>query len=263
MLAVATEPQESDEADASKPMRIAKWLARAGVCSRRTAEEWIAQGRVQIDGKRITTPASFVAIGQSVKVNGKVVAPPQAPRLWIYHKPQGVIVSSKDDENRPTFESRLPKDMPRVVTVGRLDVNSEGLLLLTNHGGLARYLELPQTGWARRYRVRVYGALNDTMLEPLRNGVTVEGVHYRPMIVAIERQLKSNSWLQITLREGKNREIRRCLQHINLHVTRLLRTHFGPFALGNLEKDQVREITTKAMRNAIAKEAWEKILSDS
>ncbi len=222
--------------------RIAKGLARAGVCSRREAERLIAEGRVAVDGKKVTTPATLVDEDARIAVDGRPVAEPEAPRLWRYHKPRGLIATHRDPQGRPTLFDALPAGMPRVVSVGRLDIESEGLILLTNDGALARHLELPQTGWTRRYRVRVFGRPEPAALAALAKGVEIEGVRYGPVEAGIDRAEGSNAWLTVGLREGKNREVRKLMAHLGLTVSRLIRVAFGPFQLGKLAPGAVAEV---------------------
>ena len=227
--------------------RIAKRLARAGLCSRREAERWIAAGRVTVDGKVLDTPAVVVGPDNRITVDGKPLPAAEATRLWRYHKPKGLICTARGEASHDTIFDALPSDLPRVVSVGRLDVNSEGLLLLTNDGGLARRLELPSTGWARRYRVRVFGRPEPEQLAALAQGVTVEGVHYGPIEAALERQQGGNAWVSLLLREGKNREIRKVMSHLGLAVNRLIRISFGPFRLTGLEAGEVREVPARIL----------------
>ena len=244
-----TDPKD---APAHAGERIAKWLARAGVASRRDAEKLIEQGRVQLNGAPVTHPATFVSGADIVQVNGAVVDAPDRTRLWRYHKPDGLMTTHRDPEGRPTVFEKLPPGMPRVVSVGRLDLNSEGLLLLTNDGALARRLELPETGWARRYRVRVYGPVDEPALAGLARGVTVEGVRYGPIEAGLDSRKGMNSWLTVSIREGRNREVRRVMTHLGLQVTRLIRVAYGPFQLGNLPRGQVDEVTMKVLREQLA-----------
>ncbi len=231
--------------------RIARRLSRAGICSRREAERWIAAGRVSIDGATIDTPATLVTEGQAIAVDGKPVETPRATRLWLYHKPPGLICTNADPEGRPTVFDRLPRALPRVMLVGRLDLASEGLLLLTNDGALARRLELPATGWIRRYRVRVHGTPDEAALNKLEAGVTVEGVAYGPIRASIDSAQRSNAWLTVSLREGRNREVRHVMEHLGLRANRLIRIAYGPFQLGALTRDQVREVTGKVLREQL------------
>jgi len=231
--------------------RIARRMARAGLCSRREAERWIADGRVSLGGKKVTTPATLVGPTDHVTVDGKPLDAPQAARLWRYHKPKGVICTERDPQGRETVFDRLPKSLPRVLTIGRLDLNSEGLLLLTNDGALARKLELPSTGWTRRYRVRVFGRVDEERLEKLKRGVTVNGVRYGAIEARLERVQGANAWLDVALREGKNREVRRVLEPLGLTVNRLIRTGYGPFHLGNLKVNAVTEVTGKVLKEQL------------
>ena len=237
---------------AERGERIAKWLARAGVASRRDAEKLLAEGVVQMDGAVVTHPATFVAADSIVQVRGAVVDTPDRTRLWRYHKPEGLMTTHKDPQGRPTVFDTLPPELPRVVSVGRLDLNSEGLLLLTNDGALARRLELPANGWIRRYRVRVYGPVEDRALGLLAKGVTVDGVKYGQIEAALEARTGTNAWLSVALKEGRNREVRKVMGHLGLQVTRLIRVAYGPFQLGNLERRAVDEITGKVLREQLS-----------
>ncbi|APH53698.1 Ribosomal large subunit pseudouridine synthase B [Granulibacter bethesdensis] len=245
---------EDTDAAAPRGERIAKWLARAGVASRRDAEKLVEDGRVRLNNQVVTHPATFVGSGDLVTVNGALVDAPDRTRLWRYHKTDGVMTTHRDPQGRPTVFEKLPSGMPRVVSVGRLDLNSEGLLLLTNDGMLARRLELPQTGWIRRYRVRVHGDVTQEMLDSLARGVTVEGVRYGAIEAGLDSSKGSNSWLTVSLKEGKNREIRKVMRHIGLHVTRLIRIAYGPFQLGQLGKGEVEEVTGKVLREQLPRD---------
>ncbi len=246
------------EQEKHKGDRIAKVMARAGVCSRRDAEKLIADGRVKVNGKTITSPALNVLASDKVVVDGKILPSREQTRLFLYHKPKGLVTTHKDEQGRSTVFDELPKDLPRVVSVGRLDLNTEGLLLLTNDGGLSRHLELPDTGWKRKYRVRVNGKVNPTRLASLKSGITVEGVRYKSIEAKLEEQPEerehagANSWISITLREGKNREIRRVMEALGLKVTRLIRTDYGPFTLGKMPRGAVSEVSVGVMRSHIS-----------
>lgn len=233
--------------EGDRPERIAKLLARAGICSRRDAERWIADGRVSVDGRVLTTPAVTVTAANDVRVDGKAVPASERPRLWRYYKPAGLVTTHRDERGRPTVFGALPKDLPRLISVGRLDLNSEGLLLLTNDGALARRLELPSTGWLRRYKVRVHGAVEPERLAALAQGITVGAVFYGPIRASLERQQGSNAWIAMTLHEGKNREVRRVLEHLGLQVTRLIRLSYGPFQLGKLGRGAIAEVPRKVL----------------
>jgi len=237
--------------DTPKGDRIAKVLARAGVASRREAERMIEAGRVSVNGEQISSPALNVTDTDRISVDGKPLAEPEPPRMWLYHKPTGLVTTTRDEKGRGTIYDDLPADMPRVMSVGRLDLNSEGLLLLTNDGGIKRQLELPSTGWLRRYRVRVNGRPSEEALEPLRKGITIEGERFLPMSVTLDRQQGANAWLTIGLREGKNREIRRAMEAINLSVNRLIRISYGPFQLGELKQGEVEELRRKVVRDQL------------
>ena len=228
-------------------MRIAKAIAHAGLCSRRDAERWIELGRVAVNGKVLTTPAHVVKPSDTVTVDGKPLPQAQVARLWRYHKPKGLVTSHKDPQGRPTVFAALPTDLPRVVSVGRLDLNTEGLLLLTNDGALARHLELPSTGWLRRYRVRAHGRVTEEALDSLRAGLTVDGIHYGPIEAAVDRTQGTNMWFTLGLREGKNREVKKLLEHLGLTVNRLIRVSFGPFMLGDLPVGSVAEVKQKVL----------------
>jgi 23S rRNA pseudouridine2605 synthase len=231
--------------------RLAKRIARAGVCSRREAEVLIEAGRVVVNGKQIKTPAFNVIEKDAIKVDGKLLAAKEPTRLWLYHKPTGLVTTHKDPQGRRTVFEHLPKGMGRVISVGRLDLNSEGLLLLTNDGELARKLELPSTGWTRRYRVRVFGTITPIMLEQMKRGVTVDGVQYGSVNATIDSQKKDNYWLTVALAEGKNREVRKIFEHFGCKVSRLLRLSYGPFALGSLEKGEVKEVIGKVLKTFV------------
>ena len=231
--------------------RIAKVMARAGVASRREAERMILEGRVTVNGDKIASPALDVLPSDRIAVDGKPLDEPQATRLWLYYKPAGLVTSASDEKGRQTVFDALPRDLPRVMTVGRLDLNSEGLLLLTNDGELKRRLELPATGWLRRYRVRVNGRPTDLTFDPLRRGVTIEGEDFAPMEVKLDSQQGANAWLTVGIREGRNREIRRAMAHVGMTVNRLIRIGYGPFKLVGMEENEVREVRRKVLRDQL------------
>ena len=231
--------------------RIAKVIARAGLTSRREAEAWIAAGRVAVNGAVIASAALDVTERDRISVDGEPLRQPERTRLFLYHKPRGLLTTHADPRGRPTIFAKLPAHLPRLISVGRLDFNTEGLLLLTNDGALARALELPSTGWLRRYRVRAHGAVAQPQLDALRAGVTISGIHYGPIEAAIERVQSSNLWLTFAIREGKNREVRTVLSHLGLTVTRLIRVSFGPFRLGELAEGAVEEVRTRTLREQL------------
>src|SRR6188472_1024936 len=231
--------------------RIAKVMARAGLASRREAEAWIEAGRVSVNGNKITSPALNVTAADKITVDGKPLPARERTRLFLYHKPRGLITTTADTHGRPTIFGALPKDIPRVVSIGRLDLNTEGLLLLTNDGGLARALELPATGWLRRYRVRAHGKIAQHQLDGLRHGIEVDGVRYGAIEAVLDREQGSNVWLTFAMREGKNREIRNVLGHLGLKVNRLIRVSYGPFQLGDLPDGAVEEVKTRALREQL------------
>jgi 23S rRNA pseudouridine2605 synthase len=235
--------------------RIAKWLARAGVASRRDAEAMLARGVVRLNGNVVEHPATFVTAGDVIQVNGKVVDSPDRTRVWRYHKPEGLVTTHKDPDGRPTVFDKLRSQLPRVISVGRLDLTSEGLLLLTNDGSLARRLELPSNGWLRRYRVRVFGSPDVAALKALARGVTVEGVRYGPIEAEVDARKGDNTWLTVSLREGRNREIRRVMAHLGLSVSRLIRVAYGPFQLGSLERGGIEEIPARVLREQLPADA--------
>jgi 23S rRNA pseudouridine2605 synthase len=236
----------------NKPERIAKRIARSGVCSRRDAERMIAEGLVRLNGKKLDSPAVTVTDEDEIIVDGKPLPAKEKPRLWRLFKKRGLVTSHRDEQGRDTVFEHLPSYVPRVISVGRLDLNSEGLLLLTNDGELARYLELPATGWARRYRVRVHGRIEEEKLKQLEDGVTVDGVNYGSIHAEVDVQKGSNAWMTVTLREGKNREIRRVMEHLGWPVTRLMRVSYGPFQLGSLAPGECEEVTGKVMKEQLA-----------
>ena len=231
--------------------RLAKFMARSGVCSRRDAEELIKQKLVTVNGEIIDTPAFNVDGSEKILLDGEKLPAIEQTRLWLYHKPAGLLTTHKDTESRATVFEHLPAGLPRVISVGRLDLNSEGLLLLTNNGELSRKLELPENGWSRRYKVRVHGFVNKNKLADLSKGVTVDGVNYGPVKAELESQNGTNSWLVVTLNEGKNREIRKLMKYIGLEVARLIRLSYGPFQLGSLKKGEVREIPQKVLKEQL------------
>ncbi len=251
-MAKRSNPSETPETP--KGERIAKVMARAGLCSRREAERWIADGRVVVDGAVLETPACVVTGANVIQVDGKTIAGREETRLWRYHKPPGLLVSNSDPEGRPTIFERLPPDLPRVVTVGRLDMSSEGLLMLTNNGELARFMEQPSTGWIRHYRVRVNGRVNEKSLEKLERGITVSGIRYGAIKASLDRQQGANAWLNMSLTEGKNREIRKVLEHLELPVSRLIRTTYGPFQLGKMERGNVEETGRRMLKDSLPKD---------
>lgn len=233
--------------------RIAKWLARAGVASRRDAERMIAEGRVKLNNAVVTHPASFVTSGDIVRVDNAVVPEPARRRLFRYHKPSGLLTTHRDPEQRPTLFEKLPPDLPRLISVGRLDLTSEGLLLLTNDGALARLLELPSTGWLRRYRVRVHGAVDEHALAGLAKGPIIEGIRYGAIDAGLDSKKGDNAWLTVSLREGRNREIRRVMAHLGLTVSRLIRIAYGPFQLGQLPRGAIEEVPARVVRDQLPK----------
>ncbi len=241
----------SMEKDVKKGERIAKRLARAGVASRREVERMIEAGRVSVNGRKLDSPALNVVASDDILVDGRPVAAPEPARMWRYHKPAGLVTSARDEKGRATVFDRLPPELPRVMSVGRLDLTSEGLLLLTNDGELKRKLELPSTGWVRKYRVRANGNASDQRLQPLRDGITVAGERFQPMSIDFDKQSGANVWLTIGLREGKNREIRRALEEVGLLVNRLIRVSYGPFQLGDLARGGVEEIRPKILRDQL------------
>jgi 23S rRNA pseudouridine2605 synthase len=238
--------------------RIAKRIARAGICSRRDAETLIAEGKVTLNGKILTSPAQNVGPNDKITVRGKPLPEAEKTRLFIYHKPAGLVTTRRDEQGRPTVFDHLPDGLPRVVSVGRLDLNSEGLLLLTNDGELSRHLELPATGWKRKYRVRVHGIIDPDRLAKLKTGIIIEGISYKGIDAEIETRKTTdnsgrNTWLRITLREGKNREIRKVMAHLDLQVTRLIRTDYGPFTLSDLPRGSAKEVPQSVMKEQISK----------
>jgi 23S rRNA pseudouridine2605 synthase len=240
--------------------RIAKYLARAGICSRREAEDLIVQGRVRVNGEIIDSPATFVSDADDIRVDSGKKIKKEIPRLFLFHKPVGLLTATKDPRGRPTIFDVMPRTMPRVVSVGRLDMNTEGLILLTNDGEIKRYLELPSTGWVRSYRARVHGTVNVDRLDKLKKGMVVKSVKYGPVIAKLEKaQQSANSWVQLSLTEGKNREVRNLMKAIHLDVNRLIRTSYGPFQLGKLPRGAIIEVKTKALREQLPKALVDKI----
>lgn len=231
--------------------RIAKRLARAGICSRRDAEKLITSRKVAVNGVVLESPAFLVGPGDRIVVDGQLVPEAEKARVWRYHKPAGLVTTHRDPQGRATVFEKLPATMPRVISVGRLDLNSEGLLLLTNDGELARSLELPAAGWVRRYRVRVHGTIEPETLVPLEKGLTIDGVKYGPIKAILDRQKGANAWLTISLKEGKNREIRRVMEHLGWPVSRLIRVSYGPFQLGSLEEGGVEEVPGKIVKEQL------------
>ena len=231
--------------------RIAKVIARAGLASRREAEAWIAAGRVAVNGKLVASPALNVGARDRIEVDGQPLPMRERTRLFLYHKQRGLLTTHADPGGRPTIFSVLPKELPRLISVGRLDLNTEGLLLLTNDGGLARALELPATGWLRRYRVRAHGSVAQAQLDALRRGITIDGVRYGEIEATVDRSQGSNVWLTFAIREGKNREVKNVLGHLGLAVNRLIRVSFGPFRLGDLPEGAIEEVKTRTLRDQL------------
>ncbi|MFP1644264.1 pseudouridine synthase [Pontitalea aquivivens] len=231
--------------------RIAKVIARSGVASRRDAEKMILAGRVAVNGKKIDSPALDVTPADRVTIDGKPIDAPQETRVWLYYKPLGLVTTEKDEQGRRTIFDEMPEGMPRVLNVGRLDLNSEGLLLLTNDGGLKRRLELPETGWLRKYRVRVNGRPNDATFDPLRRGITIEGEEFQPMEITLDRQQGANAWLTVGIREGRNREVRRAMAEVGLVVNRLIRVSYGPFRLNEMKPGDVVEVKRRVLRDQL------------
>ena len=234
--------------------RIAKVMARAGLCSRRDAERWIEDGRVSVNGKAIDSPALNVLPSDRIIVDGKPMNKEgmKEPRLFRYYKPSGLVTTHKDEEGRQTVFESLPDNLPRLISVGRLDLNTEGLLLLTNDGELSRFMELPSTGWARRYKVRAYGRISQERLDELKKGITIEGIKYAGIEATLEKQQGDNAWMTITLKEGKNREIRKVMEYLGMRVNRLIRLSYGPFQLGHMKEGTVEEIKSKVMKEQLS-----------
>jgi len=226
-------------------------MARAGLCSRRDAEAWILEGRVKVDGKVLETPAFCVTPRNRIVVDGTPLPQAEPPRLWLYHKPKGLVTTHKDEMGRQTIFQALPQDLPRVISVGRLDLNSEGLILLTNDGELARHLELPATGWIRRYRVRLHGHVDGESLKKLEKGLTIDGIHYGSIGATLDRQQGDNAWLTVSLQEGKNRELRKVFEFLGWPVTRLIRVSYGPFQLGTLPIGEVKSVPSRILKEQI------------
>lgn len=246
-------PKRTTTNEWSEGERIAKYLARAGISSRREAEALIEAGEVRVNGRKLTTPAFKVTGRERIEVRGKPVKAPEPVRVWRYHKPSGLITTTNDPEGRSTIFEQLPKTLPRVVTIGRLDLTTEGLLLLTNDGGLARAMELPKTGFTRRYRARAHGSTTQAALDTLQSGVTLDdGTRYTKIIATLERETGTNNWIDVELTEGKNREVRKALEHLGLQVNRLIRTQYGPFELGDLRPGAVEELDINTLRAALA-----------
>lgn len=247
----APKKPEQHQPGAARGERIAKVIARAGVCSRRDAEKLIAAGRVTLNGEPVTGPARNVTATDLIAVDGKPLAEPRAARMWRYHKPAGLVTTHKDEKNRPTVFAGLPASLGRVVSVGRLDFNSEGLLLLTNDGDIARRMEVPSAGWVRVYRVRLFGKVTQADLEKLANGVTIDGVKYGPILADLERAKGVYAWARVSLKEGRNREVKRVMESLGLKVARLIRVSYGPFQLGHLAEGQVEEIPAHLWREKL------------
>lgn len=235
----------------NKGERIAKVMARAGLCSRRDAEKWILEGRVRVDGKVLESPAFCVTSHHRIVVDGKPLPQAEEARLWLYYKPKGLVTTHKDEQGRKTIFQSLPPELPRVISVGRLDLNSEGLILLTNDGELARHLELPSTGWVRRYRVRLHGKVDALELQKLAQGITIEGIHYGAITATLDRQQGDNAWLTVSLQEGKNRELRKVFEFLGWPVNRLIRTSYGPFQLGTLAPGEIKAVSPRIFKDQV------------
>ena len=234
--------------------RVTKVIARAGICSRREAEKLIKARRVLINNNIVDTMGAKVSIQDEIRVDGEKIPAKEPTKLWRYHKPTGLITTHKDELNRPSVFNSLPKYLPRVISIGRLDLNSEGLLLLTNDGGLARSMEHPSRGWVRRYRARVHGVFHEKSFDHLTHGITIDNIHYGPITVKIDRKTKTNSWLNVSLKEGKKREVRIILKHLGLSVNRLIRTAYGPFQLGSMKSGEVKDVPKKVLIEQLGKE---------
>jgi len=237
--------------EAKKGERIAKYLSRAGVCSRRDAERLILEGRVSLNGKVLKSPAQNVVESDKIYVDNQRVGGKEETRMWRYHKPKGLVTTHHDEKGRATIFESLPEDMPRVMSVGRLDLTTEGLILLTNNGELARHLELPATGWTRKYRVRAFGEITQARLDKLKDGIKIDGILYNSITAKLEKEQGDNVWIEMILTEGKNREIRKVLEYLGLKVNRLIRVSYGPFILGRMAENEVQEIGYKAIKEAL------------
>ena len=247
---------EQSPEKSAKGERIAKVIAAAGLCSRRTAETWILEGRVKVNGSLQKTPACVVTAADRVLVDNKPLERNIPAQVWLMNKPRGVLTTHKDPQDRPTVFSSLPKELPRVVSVGRLDMDSEGLILLTNSGTIKHYLESPETAWIRTYRVRVHGRIDPKALSSLKDGITIEDVYYRPIDAELEIQKATNAWIQFKITEGKNREIRKVCEHFGWLVSRLIRTSFGPFSLDDLKTGEVKAVPTRMLKSSLPKQIY-------
>lgn len=248
-MAYTTDGEADAGADGGE--RIAKYLARAGIASRREAERLVELGLVAVDGQILTTPAFKVRPGMDIRVDGTRVGAKEPLRLWRYHKPEGLVTTHKDPQGRPTVFDAVADRLPRVVSIGRLDLTTEGLLLLTNDGGLARQLELPANAWVRRYRVRAFGKISQKTLDGLKEGVQIDGVAYKAIRATLDQEQGGNVWITLSLSEGKNREVRKVMEHLGLQVNRLIRTAYGPFQLGSLSRGAVEEVPSKQLREQL------------